>query len=76
MVTKSMSDAKTSVISALGNNSPSFGMGFTFEMHGFPASHPGQERMSPPQECVGGDISFTVLASKHDTLSGNNALSS
>lgn len=76
MVTKSTSEAKNSVISALCNNLPSFCMGFTFKMHGFPASHPGQECVSPPQECVGDDISFTVLASKHDTLSGNNALSS
>lgn len=35
-----------------------------------------KNRTAPPLECVGGDISFTTLASKPDTLSANNALSS
>lgn len=67
------------MVRALCNNLPSFCVGFTSEcvqMHGFSASHPSQECMAPPQECVGDDISFTTLASKHDALSGNSALSS
>lgn len=30
-----------------------------------------KDRTAPAQECVGDDISFTILASEHDTLSGN-----
>ena len=68
------------MIRALCNNWPSFFMGFIFEclqMFDFSAKQPsGQEQDGPSTGMCRWWHFFHILASKHDTLSGNNVLSS